>query len=113
MEISQSNIEQLPDFDCVIFLSVLHHVMYEKGFDEALLLLKCIKKKTRKVLFFDMGQSNEITQPWSSKLPNMGENPSIWIKDLLIKAGFTTIEELGVTDSYRTSTQRNFYAAYV
>ena len=113
MEIIEDNIEQMPESDATIFLSVLHHVMYEKGEDVALSLIKSIKKKTKKVLFFDMGQSNENTQDWASLLPNMGQDPSLWIKDFLLKAGFTKIEDLGLTDSYRTSTKRHYFAAYI
>jgi SAM-dependent methyltransferase len=113
MEIVKENIEKLPESDVIIFLSVLHHVMYEKGEDEALSLLKSIKKITNKVMFFDMGQSNEGTQEWATLLPDMGDDPLEWIKAFLLKAGFSKIVDLGLTDSYRTSTKRHYFAAYV
>ena len=92
---------------------MLHHIMYEKGYDYALSLLKHIKNKTRKVLFFDMGQSNEENQPWAKHLPNMGEDPSVWVKQLLLDAGFAKVVDLGMTDSYRSTSKRNFFTAYV
>ena len=113
MEISKENLELVEKADSIIFLSVLHHMMYEKEYNYALSLLKCIKSKTKKVLFFDMGQSNEENQPWAGLLPNMGEDPSVWIKKLLLDAGFSKVEDLGMTDSYRSTSKRNYFAAYV
>ena len=55
-----------------------------------------------------MGQSNEENQPWAGLLPNMGEDPSVWIKKLLLDAGFSKVEDLGMTDSYRSTSKKLF-----
>ncbi|HEX4155396.1 MAG TPA: DUF1698 domain-containing protein [Acidobacteriaceae bacterium] len=104
-------LSQIPAFDTVIFLSVLHHIMYEHGIDYARRFMKLIREKTAKSLIFDMGQSNETAMEWASLLPDMGPNPEIWIKEFLRSCGFSNVTEVGQTDAYKSSVVRTIFLA--
>jgi cyclopropane fatty-acyl-phospholipid synthase-like methyltransferase len=104
-------LSRLPEFDVILFLSVLHHVLYSEGLDYSLELMRAIRKKTRRYLIFDMGQSNEIEHSWSALLPDMGRNPAEWIADFLHRAGFFDVEVLGYTDAYKGSSRRLVFGA--
>ena len=104
-------IRKLPQFDVVIFLAVLHHVMYEHGVDHARELMTCIRAKTKKTLVFEMGQSNERSMYWASLLPDMGPSPHEWIKEFLLSCGFSKADRVGETDAYRSNSKRGIFVA--
>jgi len=110
-KISPEFVTTMPPFDGVIFLSVLHHVMYEHGVDYSRELLTAIRKVTRKCLVFDMGQSNETQHSWSKLLPDMTPDPVTWISEFLKSAGFDTVESLGQTDAYKSEARRQLFIA--
>lgn len=104
-------LQSIPAFDLVIFLSVMHHIMYEHGVDYARNILKAIRDRTRLCLVFDMGQSNETRNPWASLLPDMGHDPAAWIAEFLRSAGFASVEKIGETDSFQNDAPRNVFSA--
>lgn len=104
-------LRKLPQFDVVVFLAVLHHVMYEHGVDHARELMSGIRMKTKKVLLFEMGQSNEKSMHWASHLPDMGSDPQEWIRSFLLSCGFSTAEKVGETDAYQSSSRRSIFLA--
>lgn len=111
-ELSPDLLARMPVFDMTIFLSVLHHVMYEKGLDYSRAMLVAIREKTRKVMVFDMGQSNETSNDWAGLLPDMGDEPEHWIHDFLLSAGFSRAERIGEFDAYRTTVHRIVFSAF-
>jgi O-antigen chain-terminating methyltransferase len=104
--ITHEFLKTLPTFDIVIFLSVLHHVMYEHGVDYAKEFMKIIREKTAKSLIFDMGQSNETGMKWASLLPDMGTDPHEWIIGFLHSCGFSQVIKVGQTDAYKSNVSR-------
>jgi SAM-dependent methyltransferase len=110
-KISPDFVKTLPPFDGVIFLSVLHHVMYEHGVDYARQLMSAIRAITRKCLIFDMGQSNETQHEWAKLLPQMTPDPATWIAGFLKTAGFATVESIGQTDAYKSEARRELFIA--
>ena len=104
-------LRKLPQFDVVIFLAVLHHLMYEHGVDYAREFMTCLRTKTKRTLVFEMGQSNETSMDWASRLPDMGANPHAWIRDFLVTCGFSRVEKVGETDAYRSNTRRSIFLA--
>jgi O-antigen chain-terminating bifunctional methyltransferase/kinase len=104
-------LRKLPPFDVVIFLAVLHHVMYEHGVDYAREYMKSIRDKTRKALVFEMGQSNETSMYWASHLPDMGADPHQWIAEFLLSCGFSKVEKAGETDAYHSNFRRGVFVA--
>lgn len=108
-ELTPEFIRTLPNFDAIIFMSVLHHVMYERGVAFALEYMKGLRLKASKVLIFDMGQSNETENEWASLLPDMGPNPHLWIQQFLESAGFRNVEKLADSDAYQGTTKRALF----
>ena len=109
--ISPEFLRKLPPFDVVIFLAVLHHVMYEHGVDYARECMKCIREKTRNALVFETGQSNETSMYWARVLPDMGPNPHDWITEFLTSCGFSEVAEVGKTDAYQSNFRRGMFVA--
>jgi SAM-dependent methyltransferase len=104
-------LRKLPQFDVVIFMAVLHHVMYEHGVDHAREFMSCIRAKTKKMLVFEMGQSNETSMYWASLLPEMGPRPHEWIRDFLLSCGFSKADKVGETDAYQSNSSRSIFVA--
>jgi hypothetical protein len=108
-DISPDLISRLPVSDLVLFQSVLHHIMYNQGVDYAREIMAALRLKVSKVLIFDMGQSDETNNTWAKSLPDMGPNPHAWIEEFLRSAGYTSVEKVGDTDSYRSATKRALF----
>lgn len=105
-------LSKLPAFEVVIFLSVLHHIMYEHGIDYSRTFMKLIREKTVKSLIFDMGQSNETEMKWASLLPDMGSDPPEWIAEFLRSCGFSEVIKVGGADAYRSDVSRALFVAH-
>lgn len=108
--ITPALLERLPQFDVVLFLSVLHHMMYEHGIEYARTMMKSIHSKTVKRLIFDMGQSDETNHEWSRLLPKMEPDPTSWIADFLRQCGFSNVEVIGQTDAYKGAVRRSLFS---
>lgn len=102
-------IDRLPEFDAVLFLSVLHHIMAEHGEAYARDIMERIRRKTKTLVIFDMGQSDETGQAWSGRLPAMGEAPRLWIAEFLRSAGYAAVEPLGEADGYQGAGRRTVF----
>ncbi len=89
-EINPNNVNSLPDFDVVIFLSIFHHLVRYYGKDKAINILSLIAIKTKKYLIFETGQPNEDSN-WAKELNFMGKNHNEWIKNKLIELNFKEI----------------------
>lgn len=100
-KVTHSFIESLPQFDVVLFLSLMHHFLYQNGTEWCAKLLKGLRQKVTGALFFDMGQSNEFYHEWHALLPDMGSNPSEWIINFLQTQGFTQCEVIGTVPADR------------
>jgi SAM-dependent methyltransferase len=110
-EISSSLVAKLPTYDLVISMSLMHHVFYQQGAEEAERLIRAMHGICGRFLVFDMGHSGEKTYQWASLLPDMGERPAEWIADFLAKAGFVGIETLGVIASPKNPAGRTLFLA--
>jgi hypothetical protein len=100
---------KLPRFDMVIFMSVLHHMMYSHGMDYSKDILTVLKPKVGKAMIFEMGQSDEHKSEWSEKLPDMGPNPHEWIRHFLLSCGYSRVTKIGESDSYQKETKRAIF----
>lgn len=103
-------LKKMPAFDMAIFLSVMHHMMYNKGEEYCRNLLKALRQKINKIMIFEMGQSNELKNKWAKLLPNMGDNPHEWIKEFLFSAGFSSVIKIGESDSYNKDQNRAIFS---
>lgn len=102
-------IERMPSYDVILCLSVMHHIILAEGMDIAGSILQQLVTKTNAVLFFEMGQSNEIDADWSGRLPAMEPDPETWISQWLIRSGFRRVETIGTSC---TTAARVLIAAY-
>jgi cyclopropane fatty-acyl-phospholipid synthase-like methyltransferase len=110
-EVTPELVTALPRFDAVIFLSVLHHIMYEKSPEYAREIITGLAKKTNKVMIFEMGQSDEHLESWAKKIPDMGSDPHAWIAEYLRSAGFSHVEKIGEASSYMQEVNRAMFKA--
>jgi len=108
-ELTPEFVRMLPMFDGVFFMSILHHIMYERGVPYALEYMKEVRAKASKFLIFDMGQSDETENAWASLLPDMGSNPQLWVQQFLESAGFSKVEKLAESDSYQGRAKRGLF----
>jgi cyclopropane fatty-acyl-phospholipid synthase-like methyltransferase len=110
--VDEELLEALPKFDAVIFLSVLHHMMYQEGVDYARRILRLVAAKTGKVCLFEMGQSDEHKESWASKMPDMGGDPHEWVRRFVLENGFSRADKISQARSFAGETQRALFAAY-
>jgi hypothetical protein len=111
MDVTPENIVTLPAADCVLCLSVWHHFVRSRGLAEATQMLEAIWMQTRKVMFFDTGET-EMTPDF--RLPPMTPEPRAWLTEYLATtcAG-STIEHLGTHRAFDPSgnpCRRNLFA---
>lgn len=104
-------LSKLPKSDLVLFLSIMHHMMYSAGVEYCREYLFKLRSIVGSALIFEMGQSNETKNEWAGKLPDMGENPHVWIREFLLSAGFSRVEKIGETDSYKKDQRRAVFSA--
>ena len=107
--VDQGFLDKLPSFDLVIFMSVLHHIMYRKGEDYCRQILQKLRAKIGKAMIFEMGQSDESFHDWSKQLPDMGTDPHMWIEKFLLSCGFSHVTKIGESDSYRSGRKRAIF----
>lgn len=110
--VDENLLEALPKFDAVIFLSVIHHMMYQEGVDYARRILQAVAAKTGKVCFFECGQSDEHKESWAKKMPDMGPDPHEWIRRFALDNGFSRAEKLSTQSSFAKETSRALFALY-
>lgn len=100
---------KMPNFDVVIFMSVMHHMMYSLGVAYCERFLKALHSRINKLMIFEMGQSDETENKWAKDLPDMGSNPHEWIKNFLLSNGFSKVTKIGETDSYKKDRKRALF----
>jgi hypothetical protein len=111
MEVTPENIVTLPYPDCVLCLSVWHHFVRSRGLAEATEMLKAIWMHTRKVMFFDTGET-EMSSDY--RLPPMTPDPRAWLNEYLATTCTgSRIEYLGTHRAFDPSgnpCRRNLFA---
>jgi hypothetical protein len=80
MDVTPENVDLLPSAECVIFLSIWHHVVREHGLQGGTAVLRGLWAKTGKLLFFETG---EAEMPASYGLPAMTPEPRAWLTKYL------------------------------
>jgi len=105
--------KKLPTVDVTIFLSVFHHIVRQFGIETATHLVQELMGKTKKVLFFETGQSNETNTSWAKYLPEMGPNPQLWIENYFISLGALRVNYLGDYETHLSPIKRSLFAVYM
>jgi len=104
---------KLPTVDVIIFLSVFHHIVRQFGLETSTQLMLKLMQKTRKVLFFETGQSNETNASWARYLPAMTPNATLWIEDYFISLGAARVRHLGNYETHLSPIKRSLFAVYM
>jgi hypothetical protein len=104
---------KLPIVDVTLFLSVFHHLVRESGIEAATRVVVSLMKNTRKIMFFETGQSNETNTSWARYLPEMHPNPSEWIKKYFFSLGASNVKSLGEYQTHLSAIPRSLFAIYL
>ena len=104
-------LRRLPVFDVVFNFSVFHHWVKAYGPETSIEMMKVLATKTKRQLFFETGQSDEIGTKWYKKLAFMGEKPDKWIRQLLLDSGFKRVEMSGPFSTGLTDVCRHLFIA--
>lgn len=96
-QIDESNIDLLPEFDYIIFVSVFHHWCLLYGFDKAKLMLAKLLKKAKRGLFFEMGQE-EMASKYN--IPAVDGDFKDWLKNFLEQVSGREAQILGEFDVF-------------
>ena len=104
--------EKLPTVDVTIYLSVFHHMVRRFGEEVATRSLMQLMRKTRRVMFFETGQSDENVASWSKYLPEMTPNPREWIKNYFQSLGASQVKYLGEYNNHLSPVKRCLFAVY-
>lgn len=112
MTLDSQTVRELPEADIIIFLSLWHHLCRLEGFESARELLTNVMSKTRRVCFFETGQSNEVYTRWALDLPEMNPEPKEWISSLLLDCGASRVKHLGTFATFLGPVKRHLFAAY-
>lgn len=111
MELATESLRMLPQFDAVACMSLMHHVIHEKGVNEAKALLRVVGDKTRKCMIFDMGGPEEVGNQWAASLSMFAGDVDGKIMALLAECGFANIRSVGRTIGYDTNVMRSMFIA--
>jgi hypothetical protein len=83
LPLDRASAQFVPPADCVVFLSVWHHLVRDFGLPDATAILGTLWEKTAKVLFFETGES-EMPEAWG--LPAMEPTPREWLERYLAES---------------------------
>ena len=97
--------------DYTLCLAVFHHIIYYHGLPVAQELVHVLRNKTRKKLYFEIGQSNEPVEPWAKDMPDMGSDPIVWISEFLRNGGFADVKVLGLVPTHVSNVPRYLVVA--
>jgi hypothetical protein len=105
-------IRSLPQFDAVLCLSVLHHVIRGFGIATAEQFLRALATRVNKVLVFEVGTADETS--WTPFLPEASqglEGQERFVRDLLQRCGFHNVKVIGESPAYHREVQRSLFTA--
>ena len=99
------------DRDITLCLSVWHHLVADHGLTQATRVLSDAWRRTRSLMFFETGGSE---MPSEFALPEMGDDPDIWLREYLSDAcEGGRIEALGCHEAFdpkRQQARRRLFA---
>jgi SAM-dependent methyltransferase len=102
-------INELPQFDVVLCLSVIHHVIIYEGMEKAVEFMKSVVNRARKAVIFETGTSDEKAMWWADDLPDMPSGQEAFIRSFLSDAGLVGIRQIGWASSYRKDAKRYLF----
>jgi len=105
-------IRSLPQFDAVLCLSVLHHVIRAFGIAAAEQFLRALATRVGKVLIFEIGTADESS--WTPFLPEASQGQAgqeAFVSELLQRSGFRNVRVIAESAAYHREVQRLLFIA--
>jgi SAM-dependent methyltransferase len=102
-------IRGLPQFDAVLCLSVLHHVIRGFGLGVAERFLQVLATRVSKVLVFEIGTAGESS--WTEFLHEQSQGQEAFVRQLLERAGFRNVRVIAESAAYHREVQRLLFVA--
>lgn len=102
-------IRGLPQFDAVLCLSVLHHMIRGFGLGVAERFLQVLATRVSKILVFEIGTASESS--WTEFLPEQSEGQEAFVRELLERAGFRNVRVITESAAYHREVQRLLFTA--
>jgi SAM-dependent methyltransferase len=109
LHLDADSVRRVPATDVTVCFSLLHHIVLAHGVDHARRMLEAIRERTRRLLVFEMGQSDETAFAWAARLPDMGPDPHEWVAQLLRDGGWKDVRKIGETEGFRTEARRAMF----
>ena len=111
LKVTPVTVAILPEADCVLFLSVWHHLSKEYGLNGATGILRAVWSKTRRVLFFETG---EREMPLKYNLPSLEPDAQSYLRRYLEdKCSGGQVRHLGRHEAFSPDgrvVERNLFA---
>ena len=105
------DLDQFPDFDVVICMSIFHHWVKHLGKEKAIKILEKISSKTKYCLVFDTGEPSEITQKWASQMNFLLPSTAEYFEGVFKEFGFSEVNILGQFDTNLSPVKRSLFVA--
>ena len=105
------DLRELPRFDVVICLSVVHHVIRAGGMAAAEDFLQGVAACAKKAVIFEMGTSEEAQLSWTSLLPAMEGGQERFVTELLARSGLTDVKVIASTPGLKRDANRLMFSA--
>jgi hypothetical protein len=105
------DIRDLPKFDAVMCLSVVHRIIKAHGVKGGEDFVRALADRAEKVLIFEMGTSEEAGLAWSDVLPDMPEGQEAFVKGFLEKCGLKDVRLVGTSAAFHKDTERLLFTA--
>jgi hypothetical protein len=102
-------IRGLPQFDAVLCLSMLHHVIRGFGLAVAERFLQVLATRVSKVLIFEIGTADESS--WTEFLPEQSQGQEAFVRELLERSGFHKERVIGESAAFHREVQRLLFVA--
>ncbi len=102
-------VRALPQFDAVLCLSVLHHVIRAFGIATAEQFLRALASRVNKVLIFEVGTADETS--WTPFLPELNQGQETFVTQLLTRCGFHNVQVIAESAAFHRETQRLLFTA--
>jgi uncharacterized protein DUF1698 len=102
-------IRALPQFDAVLCLSVIHHIVRAFGIAAAEQFLRTLASRVNKVLVFEVGTADESS--WTPFMPEQSQGQEVFVRTLLERCGFHNVRVIGESAAFHREAQRLLFTA--
>jgi len=107
--VTAAELRRWPQFDAVICMSVVHHIMRAYDLEAAQDFIAACASRAARVLIFEMGSGEE--RAFEHALPAEARHQDIFVRALLEGAGLKNVRVIAETRAYHQGATRLLFAA--